>query len=295
MKVALKSIGQILGTELFKIGKASVSVSTLLAVLAILLATVWISRAVRRVVARVLGQRGGRPAEIGTLNGLIHYAILITGFGIALDTAGINLTALFAAGAIFAVGLGFAMQSIAQNFVAGVILLAERSIKPGDVLEVEGQVVKLLEMGIRASVAQTRDGEDLLIPNSILIQTTVKNYTLRDSSFRIRIPVGVVYRSDMALVKETLLAVAARVSEKWGVPKTKAQVCLGSFGDNSVIWDVAIWIDDPWEARPAKSELHEAIWWALAEKNIVIAFPQLDVHFDDPVTASLSRLSKSAA
>src|SRR4030095_8726722 len=102
---------------------------------------------------------------------------IVVGLTLALHLAGIKLGAVFAAGAVFAVGLGFAMQNIAQNFVSGVILLVERSIEPGDVIEVNTQVVRVHQMGIRATLVRTLDDEDMIVPNSILVQTTVKNYT----------------------------------------------------------------------------------------------------------------------
>jgi len=290
MEELVESARSITGAPIFHIADKAVSISTLVGVLLIVIATIITSRVLRGAVKRAMMRRGGREGTVGTINGLIHYAVLITGFGVALETLGIDLTALFAAGAIFAIGLGFAMQSIAQNFVAGVILLTERAIKPGDVLEVEGKIVKVLDMGIRASIAQTPDGDDLIIPNAILIQTTVKNYTLRDSAYRIRVSVGVVYASDMQAVKAILLEVVERVSAKWGIKDKQPQILMTAFGDNAVTWDAAIWIDDPWRLRPAQSELHEAIWWAFNEKRVVIAFPQVDVHLDAPVVESLKRL-----
>ncbi|MBK7579455.1 MAG: mechanosensitive ion channel [Myxococcales bacterium] len=285
----------LLNKELFHIAKTPITVSTLLSVLAVVVATFWVSRALRRAVERVLTWKGERPANIGTVTSLLHYSVLVTGFGVALSTAGIDLTALFAAGAIFAVGLGFAMQSIAQNFVAGIILLAERSIKPGDLLEVEGKLVKVLEMGIRSSIAQTRDGEDLIIPNATLIQTTVKNFTLKDACHRVRATVGVAYGSDMAAVKETLTTVAHEVSKNWAVKDREPQVILLDFGNSSVVWEVAIWMTDPWLSRAAMSELREAIWRALQANKIVIAFPQLDIHLDDQVVSALGRQSGSGS
>jgi small-conductance mechanosensitive channel len=183
------------------------------------------------------------------------------------------------------------MQNIAQSFVAGVVLHTERTIRPGDVLEVQGKIVRVLDIGIRAAVAQTRDGEDIISPNSTLIQETVKNYTLKAATVRIRVPVGVVYGSDMALVKTTLSEVADSAGSKWAVPDSAPLIVMTGFGNHSVNWEVGIWMDDPWEWRPAISALHEAIWWAFKEKGIVIAFPQLDVHLDAPVMESLEKLS----
>ena len=121
------------------------------------------------------------------------------------------------------------------------------------------------------------------------------NFTLRDASFRIKVPVGVVYSADMALVRSTLEKIAHNVSEIHAVPDTTPQLLMTEFGNHAVNWEVAIWMNDPWIARRAISDLHEAIWWAFKQRDIVIAFPQLDVHLDPSVTASLSQLPKSAA
>lgn len=287
MSNLMQALGRILGIRLFTIGDTVVTVSTLLVSLLVMLGTLWLARGLRRLVAASLTRRGARPDVAGSVSGLIYYCILIMGFAVALSTAGIELAAMFAAGAVFAVGLGFAMQSIAQNFVAGVILLSERAIKPGDLLAVEGKLVKVSEVGIRSCVAQTKDGEDLIIPNSVLVETTVTNFTLRESDFRVRATVGVSYSADMALVRATLLAAAGAAGAKWSAPR-EPTVFMTAFGSHSVDWQVGLWIDRPWDQAQASSDLHEAIWWALKEKGIVIAFPQLDLHLDPPVTTALS-------
>lgn len=285
------ALWKVLNARLFDVAGTPVSVATLLTGVLIMVVTVVGSRLAQRAIRRTLRMRGVEDeGTIGAVSRLLHYLVLTVGFGIAIQTVGIDLSALFAAGAIFAVGLGFAMQSIAQNFVSGVILLAERSIKPGDILAVQDEVVRVLEMGIRATIVQTRDGEDLIVPNSVLIQSAVKNYTLKESAYRVRVGVGVTYGSNLALVRETLEAVARRIDDEWAVETRQPQVLMTGFGDNSVNFEVAIWMTNPWESRRAQSELHEAIWWAFQEKQIVIAFPQLDVHFDPPVHESFSSL-----
>lgn len=294
MTELLQALGRALEVRLFTIGTAVVTVETLLASLVVLLLTVWLGRMLRSLVQRTLTRRGARPDVVSSLSGVTYYSVLILGVMAALSTAGIELAALFTAGAVFAVGIGFAMQSIIQNFVAGVILVTERAIKPGDLLEVEGKLVRVVEMGIRTCVAQTRDGEDLLVPNSVLIQTTVKNFTLREPSYRVRVPVGVEYASDMALVRNTLEEAARKAGIKWSASR-EPMVLMTAFGAHSVDWDVGIWIDEPWDQRNAASDLLEAIWWAFHEKGIVIAFPQLDVHLDSTVTSSLTTLAGRAA
>jgi small-conductance mechanosensitive channel len=275
--------------KLFEIGGTPVTVATLVTAVAVIVSTIVLSRVIRHAVSNVLERTRAGERAVRAVTGLLHYVLLLAGFGIALQTVGINLSALFAAGALFAVALGFAMQSVSQNFVAGVILLSERSIHPGDILEVEGTLVRVVDMGIRAITAETRDGENLIIPNAVLIQTTVKNFTLINSAVRIRVPVGVVYGSDMALVRETLLRVATELSAEWGVADRSPQVILTEFGNHSVNWEVAVWMSDPWESRNFRSRLHDSVWWAFKENGIVIAFPQLDVHFDPAVAQGLAR------
>ncbi|MFH1844578.1 MAG: mechanosensitive ion channel domain-containing protein, partial [bacterium] len=175
--------------------------------------------------------------------------------------------------------------NIVQNFVSGIILLAERTIKPGDVLQVDGRFVKVRHMGIRATIARTLDEEEIIVPNAAIVQGTVTNYTLQDSLYRLRATVGVVYGSDMKLVRETL-ETAAR-SQSWRYPAKDPVVFMTDFADSAVVWEVSVWIDDPWVMRRAKSDLNEAIWWALKEQGIVIAFPQVDVHLDEEVVRAL--------
>jgi potassium-dependent mechanosensitive channel len=277
----------LLDRTLFTIGSQPVTVATLVAVLAIGVVTVAMSWFFQSTLARLLSAVGVvREGSIGAARRLVHYAVLATGFAVALDTLGLDLSTFFAAGAIFAVGLGFAMQNIAQNFVSGVILLLERTIKPGDVLEVEGRFVRVRDMGIRTTIAWTLDDEEIIIPNAAIVQSTVKNYTLRDSSYRLRATVGVVYASDMALVRRTLERVAGEMD--WRDPDKEPLVLMTEFADSAVQFEVSVWIDDPWQLRRAKSQLHEAIWWAFKDAGIVIAFPQLDVHFDPEVSRGLA-------
>jgi small-conductance mechanosensitive channel len=252
----------------------------------------WISRLSRKGIRRLFLRRGVRSeSTIGTIGSLLHYLILMIGFGVALQTLGIDLGALFAAGAIFAIGLGFAMQNIAQNFVSGVILLLERAIKPGDVLYVEGTVVRVTRMGIRATIVQSRDGEDLIVPNSVLAQSTVKNYTFKESSYRLRTSVGVTYDSNLELVREVLEGVLERID--WKLPEPKSQVLLIEFGSSSINFEIALWMNDPWRARIATSELNEKIWFAFQQRGIKIAFPQLDVHFDAGMEEGLRRIGSN--
>ncbi len=283
-------IKNLFGQTLFTISKTDVTLVTIIIFVVLVVVTAGASWLVQRAVERGLRMRGvGDVGTIGITKRLTHYVVMLIGLAIAFNTIGIQLGALFAAGAVFAVAIGFAMQNIAQNFVSGIILLVERTIKPGDVLVVENRVVRVEKMGLRSTIARSRDEEELIIPNGTLVQSTVTNYTLRDSLFRLRAQVGVAYDSDLRLVRATLEEAASAVA--WRIHARKPRVLLLEFGSSSVNYDISVWIDNAWEAPLRRSELNEAVWWALKEAQVVIAFPQVDVHFDAPVEAALTRVS----
>lgn len=290
---ASDGVWTVLDTKLVEVGGTTITIATALTSVIVIGVSAWLARLARRGVRKMFERRGLDEGTSGTVGGVLYYLILVVGFGIALQTMGIDLAALFAAGAIFAIGLGFAMQNIAQNFVSGVILLTERAIKPGDVLGVEGTIVKVNHMGIRATIVSTRDGESLIVPNSLLAQSSVKNYTLENSNFRLRTTVGVTYDSDLRRVRARLEEVAREST--WRDQAKNPEVYLSEFGDNSVNFEIMLWMNDPWRERPARCALNEAIWWAFADEGIVIAFPQLDVHFDDEVVSGLRSLSQPAS
>lgn len=266
-----------LNMRLFEVSGTTVTGASVLTFLLILLATLWVSRVAQRIALKVM-RRGGIEAEdtLTTTMRLLHYAVLVVGFGVALQTIGISLTTVFAAGAVAAVAIGFALQNILQNFVSGVILLAERSITETDVLEVEGSVMRVEKMGARATVARTRDDEELIIPNSILVQSTVKNLTLTDATYRIRAQIGVEYGADVAETERVLLEAASGLEARLTTREPVA--FLKEFGDSSVNWEVSIWARNPWTAPVTRSDLNKAIWWALKDAGIGIPFPQRDLH-----------------
>lgn len=283
----------ILSTKLFDLAGTPVSLATVLVFVLIIVATFCASHLLQRGLARVFVRRGLADAgNLGVGKRLLHYATVLVGLGIALETVGIDLKALFAAGAVFAVAIGFAMQTITQNFVSGVILLVERVIKPGDVIEFDGTIAKVQTMGIRATIVRTADEEEIIVPNSHLVQNAIKNFTLQDALFRVRAPVGVAYGADMKEVWRVLEETA--VGLEWRNKSREPVILLREFGASSVNFEVSVWIDDPWTRQRCKSMLLDAMWWALKNDGIVIAFPQVDVHFDPPVEESLRRLGRIA-
>jgi len=281
---------EFLSAELFKIGTTVVTLITLVTAACIMRFSYLISRGVRHALHRFFARGGVAPSgEVGAIERLAHYFIVLMGIMVALRTTGIKLDALFTAGAVFAVGFGFAMQNIAQNFVSGVILLFERTIKPGDVIEVGGQIVKVQQMSIRATIVRTLDEEDVIVPNSSLVQSNVKNFTLEDNIYRVRVAVGVAYQSDVRQVR-TVLEECAR-SMEYRETGFEPRVLLVNFGASALEFEASVWMRDPWNHRIASSKLREAIWYAFKQHQIALAFPQIDVHLDQPVAESLRLLA----
>ena len=285
-KTLVASTLKLLQKNLFVIGTTKITGATILTAVLIVVATFLLSRWAQSGAARLLRRRGiDSEGTVQATRRLLHYFILLGGLAAALQTFGIDLSTLFAAGAVFAVGFGFAMQNIAQNFVSGLILLVERSIGVGDILRVDGRLVRIERMGIRSTVARTRNEEQLIIPNSILVQGMVTNFTMSDKRYLLPASVGVVYGDDMKLVRKTLEEVV--LSLPWRDESQEHRVILKEFGDSSVNFEVLVPMTDPWQARKRLSDLNEAVWWALKKAGVTIAFPQLDVHLDPPVEESL--------
>jgi small-conductance mechanosensitive channel len=274
------------GLELVHLGSLKVTLSSALLFSGALAFAWWGSQLAERGFKRAFAARGVKDDGGITVTGrLVHHATMALGIGVALELLGFDLSALFAAGAIFAVGLGFAMQNIVENFVSGIILLMERSIKPSDVLHLNGEDVMVKQLGVRSTVVLTRDDEDVIVPNATIVQAMVKNYNYADSIVRVRAPIGVSYKSDMALVERVLQEVGDASPHRHG--SRAAVVMLRSFGASSVDWEVSIWIDQPWRRPTALSDLNKALWFALLANKIEIPFPQLDLHVD---AALLERL-----
>ena len=216
--------------------------------------------------------------DIRTYKRVSRFGFWALGILVALHVVGVNLSVFFTTGGLLAVALGLSLKSIAENYVGGLIIKADDSIKHGDVLDIDGQMVRVKSIGIRTTVVRTKDDSDILIPNALLVQGKIGNYTRRDLVCRLWTSIGVSYSSDLKQVREVLEDVCRNFG---GLSAQHAPVVLlTDFGNSSVNYQVFVWIEDPWNSRVIKSELNEAVWWALKAAGIEIAFPQLDVHLD---------------
>ncbi|MHC5102409.1 MAG: mechanosensitive ion channel family protein [Planctomycetota bacterium] len=227
-------------------------------------------------------QRGVRLS----IERLIHYAVICIGFLLVISIIGFDLTKFTILISALGVGIGFGLQGVVNNFVSGLILLFEQPVRQGDIVEVAGVWAEVKNIGLRATTVRTFDQADLIIPNADLTTNQVTNWTLSSRQVRLIIPVGVAYGSDVPLVFE-ILTECAQANEK--VAKTPEPVVLFlKFGESSLDFELRVWIIDTDYRLRVRSQLHQEIDRRFREANIVIAFPQRDVHLQTPNESAVS-------
>lgn len=217
--------------------------------------------------------------------GLFAAAVLM-----AMSAVGIDLTSFAVFSGAVGVGIGFGLQKVFSNLVSGVILLMDKSIKPGDTIEVGGVYGLVTSFNARYTSVLTRDGKEYLIPNETFVTNEVVNWTHGDPNVRLRIPVGVSYSADPKKTQELLLNAAANVPRVLTDPEPR--VLLRGFGDSSVDFEIRVWISDAEQGIGAvQSEVLFKVWNALAENGIEIPFPQRDLNIRTlPQPEELNRL-----
>ncbi|HEX2210882.1 MAG TPA: mechanosensitive ion channel domain-containing protein [Longimicrobium sp.] len=261
---------------LFVIGGTAVTVASVISFVVFLVAAYAASWLLRRSLTRVYRRRAVDEGVQHALDRLLHYAVIALGAFVALDNLGVSVTALAGLGAVLAVGIGFGLQNIAQNFVSGLILLLERPVKKGDFVEVGDVRGTVRDIRARATVVTTLDNVDIIVPNGQFITEPVTNETYGDRRVRVRIKVGVAYGSDTARVRDILLRVAGDGPGVLADPPP--QVLFREFGESSLDFELLAWLGDPRDENAAASELRFEIDRAFRAEGIEIPFPQRDVH-----------------
>lgn len=220
---------------------------------------------------------GLTPSLQVLLSKLIKIALITFAILIGISSVGIDITALAVFSGAVGVGIGFGLQKIVSNFISGIILLIDRSIKPGDVIEVDNTYGWINKLSGRHVSVITRDGKEHLIPNEDLITQRVINWSYSSKAVRLRIPIGISYKSDPHLAKTLILQAIKDIDR---VIENPVPACLiKEFGDNSINLELRAWIEDPSNGvSNVKSQIYFAIWDAFKQNDIEIPFPQRDVH-----------------
>lgn len=193
-----------------------------------------------------------------------------------LSVLGVDLTALWAGSAALLVGVGIGLQGFFNDVISGFVLLFEGGVAVGNVLEVDGELVRVERIDLRSTRVVTVAGELIVLPNSKVAGEAVVNLSQGDGAMRIRVNVGVAYGSDVALVTRVLSEAMALQPEVRKDPQPA--VFFQDFGESSLDFSVMGWLDDPWDRMGIQSRVRTAIDTKFREHGIVVPFPQRDVH-----------------
>ena len=258
------------------LGKVELSLTGLAYSMLVILLTYLFTRIWRRLATdHALKESGLSQGAKETVITITVYIIWLAGILISLNVFGLNTTSLTVAFGALSIGLGFGLQNIANNFISGLILLFERPIQVGDVVEVGGIWGEVKKINVRATLVQTYSNSSLIIPNSEFISATVTNWSHRDPKVRRDLLLGVAYGSDTELVKKLLLQAAQSVPQVYAYPQPSVQFI--NFGDSSLDFRLRFWstIDN---FVDAESKLRFEIDRLFRQHKVVIPFPQRDLH-----------------
>lgn len=243
------------------------------------------------VTTHLLGKLSMTANSRAVVQRLTSYAFALIFTMVTLDFLGVPLTIFTLLGGALAIGIGFGSQNLMNNFISGLIILAERPIRIGDLIQMGDISGTITEIGGRSTKIRNQANVEIIVPNSTFLESNVINWTFSDDRIRTKVTVGFAYGSDTAAIREVLEQ--ATQAHKRVIPEPKPFVLFQEFGDNALIFDVLFWINmrSQTERMTIESELRFEIDRLCRERDLVIAFPQRDVHLDtlSPLQIQLMR------
>jgi len=284
-----QQIAAFLHYKLFELNQTPVSISSIIMFVILMIIFFVSSKAFNRFILKGITDR--LKIEEGTsytIRRISHYIVMIIGAIISFQFIGIDLSGLAVIFGLLSVGIGFGLQNVTSNFVAGLILLFERPIKIGDRVMVGDTEGDVTEINIRSTTIRSLNNVSIIVPNSEFVSNKVVNWSHGDTRIRLEIEVGVSYQSDLDKVLRVLHEV---VNEYPLVLKDPhPDVLLRSFGDSS--WNMLIraWIADPKNHHLIRSEINCAIVRKFRENDIEIPFPQRDLHLRSAITLPIQNI-----
>ena len=281
---AMGGLGKITGpldALAFTVGSRRLSLLAAIQIVIALLALYAAVKLANRLIGQALKHAGGLdPTQRVLTQKLAALAIVTIAFFVGIDLAGIDLTALAVFSGALGLAVGFGLQKTFGNLIAGIILLMDRSIKPGDVISVGESFGQVNKIGVRAVSIVTRDGKEYLIPNELLMTQEVVNWSYSTRDVRISIPIGVAYDCDVALAQKLMIEAADASPRVLATPKPA--VWMTAFGESLIEHEIRIWILDPEAGIGAvRSDILNRVWELFKQNGIKIPFPQRDVHVRD--------------
>lgn len=283
VRTAWIRLTEISGTTLFSVKETPVTLGDVVRGVVILIIGWLLSRGIRFAINRVGRKESvGTQASLYTISRLTHYTIIIVAALIALSSIGLSFTNIAIIAGALSVGIGFGLQSIVNNFVSGLIILFERTLRVGDYIELDtGLTGTVKAINVRSTLINTNDNIDIVVPNSEFVSTKLTNWTLGEHILRVRIPFGVAYGSDKEVVRKAAIEACDEVPYTLThLHGREPDVWLVEYGDNSLNFLLLVWVNRQGARRPTRTRA--AYLWALEDKlteyGIEIPFPQRDLH-----------------
>ncbi len=287
----LTQINELLSYKLLTVADQAITLGSVLLIPSVLIMGIIITRWIAKLITKRLVSKKTDPNIIHLLLRMFYVIAMAILLITTLDLINVPITAFaFLSGAI-AIGFGFGAQNIINNFISGWILMWERPIRIGDFLEVEEAKGIVEEINTRSTRIRRVDGVHLLIPNSKLLENTVVNWTLIDTLVRTSVTVGVAYGSPARKVAELIMQ-ATKEQQKI-VMSPAPVVTFEDFGDNALMFEVTFWLDSTAEGglRVMRSNIRFRLEELFEEHNIVVAYPQRDLHIDGSLTLNRQQVS----
>ena len=254
--------------------KISISVKGLIFIIVALILSTFLLKLVRKVSTRNM-PKNDQLKFVGVFSYLKWFVYLVI-FLVGMHTSGVNVTAVFAASAALLIGVGLALQTLFQDIISGIFILVDQSVHVGDIIELEGKVGRVLDIRLRTTRAVTVDNKVLVIPNHLYLTNILFNWTENGTETREFVDVGVAYGSDVELVRTILLNIAK--NQPTVLKSPAPMVLFTDFADSSLNFRVAFTLIDSFDVRFTQSNIRFEIDKAFKQNNIVIPFPQRDVH-----------------
>ncbi len=272
---------QVLDSAAFKLGDIRISALTLIKGVIALTVMLWLATIFSRILeSRISKSENLTPSVQVLFSKLLKIVLIALAIIVSLESVGIDLSAFTVFTGALGVGIGFGLQKTVSNLLSGVMILMDKSIKPGDVIEVGGSYGWVNSLGSRYASVVTRDGIEHLIPNEELITTRVANWSFSDNQVRLKVPVGIAYECDPRHAQQLCIEATQGIERILSDPKPACLV--KNFGDNSVDLEVRFWINDPRNGvSNVKSLVMLNIWDKFHEHDIKIPYPQRDIHIRD--------------
>ena len=271
------SISDLLNFPLFSLPEHNISLRSLFLLIALLWAFTRVSKWAEKLTHRALLYKDIDPGVKGSVERFVRYIILGIGFYISFSTIGINLNSLAAVGAVGLIAIGLGLQNITQNFISGFILLMERPIKKGDIVQVGKTSGRILEIQARSTLILTRDDVVIVVPNSQFITEQVVNDSFSGDKLRLTINTRVAYGTDLEKVSALLIQIAQAHPKVLQSPPSS--VLLKDFGESALELQLRVWTAELWFADDLLSDLRYQIVQQFHTHNISIPFPQRELHF----------------